>query len=55
MKQKERFSSEEIDSIMNELDPYFTGIIQIDIIQNYFREEIHYYSITSLNRPTQIF
>lgn len=26
---KERYSSEEIDSIMNELDPYYTGIIQI--------------------------
>lgn len=49
------FSDEEIDSILNELDPYFTGIIQIALIQNYYREEIHFYNLTSLNRPKQIF
>jgi len=39
-----KFSEEEIDSIMNELDPYYTGIIQIQVIQNYYQEEIHFYS-----------
>lgn len=49
------FSDEEIDSILNELDPYFTGIIQISLIQSYYREEIHFYNLTTLNRPKQIF
>lgn len=52
---KEKFSDEEIDSVLNELDPYFTGIIQIQLIQNYYREEIHFYNLTTLNRPKQIF
>lgn len=52
---KLHFSDEEIDSIMNELDPYYTGIIQIALLQNYYREEIHYYNLTTLNRPRQIF
>ena len=51
----ERFSDEEVDSILNELDPYYTGIIQIYLIQNYFKEEIHFYNLTTLNRPKQIF
>ncbi len=29
---KALFSDEEIDSIMNELDPYYTGIIQIALL-----------------------
>ncbi len=29
---KLHFSDEEIDSIMNELDPYYTGIIQIALL-----------------------
>jgi hypothetical protein len=49
------FSDEEIDSIMNELDPYYTGIIQIALLQSFYREEIHYYNLTTLNRPKQIF
>lgn len=49
-----KFSTEEIDSVMNELDPFFTGIIQISLIQNYFAEEIHYYNVTCLNRPKEI-
>ncbi len=52
---KVAFSDEEIDSIMNELDPYYTGIIQVALLQNYYREEIHYYNLTTLNRPRQIF
>jgi hypothetical protein len=27
-----KFSSEEIDGVMNELDPFFTGAIQISLI-----------------------
>jgi Ca2+-binding EF-hand superfamily protein len=27
-----RFTDEEVDSILNELDPYYTGIIQIQLI-----------------------
>jgi hypothetical protein len=45
------FSDEDIDSILNELDPYFTGIIQIALLQTYYREEIHFYNLTALNRP----
>ena len=48
---KLHFSDEEIDSIMNELDPYYTGIIQVALLQSYYREEIHYYNLTTLNRP----
>ena len=40
---------------MNELDPFFTGIIQIQLMQNYYKEETHYYNMTTLNRPKQIF
>ena len=49
--QKSKYSDEEIDSIINELDPFFTGIIQVDLIQNYYREEIHFHNLTTLNRP----
>lgn len=52
---QQRFSDQEIDVILNELDPYFTGVIQIFLIQNYFKEEIHFYNLTTLNRPKQIF
>ena len=51
----DRYSDEEIDSILNELDPFFTGIIQVLLVQNYYREEIHFYNLTTLNRPKQIF
>jgi hypothetical protein len=49
------FSAEEIDTILNELDPYFTGVMQVSLIQSYYKEEIHFYSLTALNRPKQIF
>ena len=51
----DRYSDEEIDSILNELDPFFTGIIQVLLVQNYYREEIHFHNLTTLNRPKQIF
>lgn len=37
------FSDEDIEVIMNELDPYHTGIIQINLIQRYYAEEIRYH------------
>lgn len=50
----QKFSSEEVDGVMNELDPFFTGIIQIALLQSYFAEEIHFYNVTCLNRPKEI-
>ncbi len=37
------FSDEDIDVIMNELDPYHTGIIQINLIQRQYAEEIKFH------------
>jgi len=45
------FSAEEIDIVLNELDPYFTGVMQVTLVQSYYREEIHFYNMTALNRP----
>ena len=36
------FTDEEIDLILNELDPYGTGVIQINHIQRLFIEEINF-------------
>jgi len=51
---KQKFSDEEIDTVLNELDPFFTGVIQLKVLSTYFQEEIHYYSQTSMNLPQQI-
>lgn len=40
---------------MNELDPHFTGVIQISSIQNYYSEEIAFFKTVSLSRPKEIF
>lgn len=40
--------------MLNELDPYFTGVIQISSIQRYFSEEIAYFKTVSMNRPKEI-
>lgn len=37
------FSDTDIDVIMNELDPYHTGIIQISLIQRFYAEEIKFH------------
>ena len=37
------FSDTEIDVILNELDPFHTGVIQISIIQRYYAEEIKFH------------
>jgi hypothetical protein len=34
------FSDQEIDQILNELDPYDTGAIQYKVLESYFEEEI---------------
>lgn len=34
------FADDEIDNILQELDPYQTGAIQLNLLQKYFREEI---------------
>lgn len=37
------FSDTDIDVILNELDPFHTGIIQINLIQRYYAEEIKFH------------
>ena len=48
------FSDEDVEVIMNELDPYHTGIIQINLIQRYYAEEIRYHHQVNMNRPQEI-
>lgn len=48
------FSDEEVEIIMNELDPYNTGAIQINLVKRYFHEEIDYHKQVSLRRPHEI-
>jgi hypothetical protein len=40
---------------MNELDPYYTGIIQISLLKTFYSEEIDFYNVTIFKRPAQIF
>ena len=39
---------------MNELDPYSTGVLQIKLVEKYFREEIDFFKQVSLRRPHEI-
>ena len=48
------FSDTDIDVIMNELDPYHTGIIQINLIQRYYAEEIKFHAQVNMNRPEEV-
>ena len=48
------FSDTDIDVIMNELDPYHTGIIQINLVQRYYAEEIKFHQQVNLNRPVEV-
>jgi hypothetical protein len=50
----EHFSDLEIDSILNDLDPFFTGVIQLRLVQSVYHEEIQFFRRTSLSRPTEI-
>ena len=48
------FAQQEIEVILNELDPFFTGVIQISSIQRYYSEEISYFKTVSLNKPSEV-
>lgn len=48
------FAQQEIEVILNELDPFYTGVIQISSIQRYYSEEISYFKTVSLNRPSEV-
>ena len=48
------FSDLEIDSILNDLDPFYTGVIQLRLLQKVYQEEIQYFRRTSLSRPNEI-
>lgn len=48
------FEKEVRDIIMNEMDPYMTGTIQLDLVKSYFKEEIDYHKATSSKRPEEI-
>jgi hypothetical protein len=49
-----KFEDEEVENIMNELDPYSTGVLQIKLVEKYFREEIDFFKQVSLRRPHEI-
>lgn len=48
------FQDDEVQQILGELDPYQTGAIQINLVQQYFREEIEFHKLLSLKRPQEI-
>ena len=50
----DRFSDLEVDSILNDLDPFYTGIIQLRLVQKVYAEEIQFHKRTSLSRPNEI-
>lgn len=50
----DRFTDLEIDSILNDLDPFYTGVIQLRLVQKVYHEEIQFYKRTSLSRPNEI-
>lgn len=50
----EHFTDLEIDSILNDLDPFFTGVIQLRLVQKVYEEEIQFYRRTNLSRPNEI-
>ena len=45
------FTDEEIDVILNELDPYITGVLQINVVQRFYADEIRFNQQVNLNRP----
>lgn len=47
------FSNEEIELILNEIDPYFSNTIKVKSILQIFKEEVHYNSMSSINRPNE--
>ena len=49
-----QFPDDDIELILNELDPYSTGAIQISNIQRLFKEEIELYKQVNLKKPQEI-
>ena len=50
----DHFTDLEIDSILTDLDPFFTGVIQLRLLQKVYEEEIQFARRTSLSRPNEI-
>lgn len=48
------FEDENVAKILNELDPYQTGAIQLSLVEQYFREEIEFNRNVSMKRPDEI-
>ena len=48
------FSDAEIDVVLTELDPFFTGVIQIALVQRFYAEEIKFNKQVNLNRPQEV-
>lgn len=53
-KRGEHFTDLDVDSILNDLDPFFTGAIQITLVQKVYEEEVQFFRQTSLSRPNEI-
>lgn len=52
--QGEHFTDLDVDSILNDLDPFFTGAIQITLLQKVYAEEVQFFRQTTLSRPNEI-
>jgi Ca2+-binding EF-hand superfamily protein len=50
----DHFTDLEVDSILTDLDPFFTGVIQLRLLQKVYEEEIQFARRTSLSRPNEI-
>ena len=50
----DHFNELEIESILNDLDPFFTGVIQLRLMLKIYQEELHHFKLTSFNRPKEI-
>lgn len=48
------FTDLEIDSVLNDLDPFYTGIVQLKLLQSVYHEELQYHKRTTLSRPREI-
>lgn len=52
--EEKAFSDQEIDQILNELDPYDTGAIQYKVLESYFEEEIAFQKNAVHRKPELI-
>lgn len=48
------FTDLDVDSILNDLDPFQTGVVQVRLIQRVYHEELQYHKRTTLSRPKEI-